>query len=155
MRNTELSHIILSKHSHIETAISTGAAWEVWFQVEFLMLLRAARLECSREAPYPSPNGALHLDVLARQGGEIYAIEVKVESATNAGNKLLAETRKDIEKIAKYTGPVDTEPVEARWVVALAYSDEAKHSLRGFTEENSGHAIYHEAGSIGCMIFSV
>lgn len=44
MKNTELSHIILSDHSRIEAAISTGAAWEVWFQVEFLMLLRAAHL---------------------------------------------------------------------------------------------------------------
>ncbi|PMY30649.1 hypothetical protein C1Y35_31250 [Pseudomonas sp. GW456-L14] len=150
MKNTELSHIILSDHSRIEAAISTGAAWEVWFQVEFLMLLRAAHLGCTREAPYPPPNGTLHLDVLASQGVEIYAIEVKVESATNAGNKLLAETRKDIEKIAKYA-----EPVEARWVVSLAYSDVAKRSLRGFTVENSGHAIYHEASAIGCMIFSV
>ncbi|WP_025809342.1 hypothetical protein [Pseudomonas chlororaphis] len=150
MKNTELSHIILSDHSRIEAAISTGAAWEVWFQVEFLMLLRAAHLGVAREVPYPPPNQALHLDVLASQGVESYAIEVKVESATNAGNKLLAETRKDIEKIAKYT-----EPVEARWVVALAYSDEAKRTLRGFTVENSGHAIYHEAGAIGCMIFSV
>ncbi|WIE47524.1 hypothetical protein [Pseudomonas sp. GM17] len=150
MRNTELSHIILSDHSRIEAAISTGAAWEVWFQVEFLLLLRAAHLSTAREIPYPPPNQALHLDLLAQQGVESYAIEVKVESATNAGNKLLAETCKDIEKIAKYT-----EPVEARWVVSLAYSDVAKHSLRGFTEENSGHAIYNEAGSIGCMIFSV
>lgn len=75
---------------------------------------------------------------------------MKVESATNAGNKLLAETRKDIEKIAKYT-----RPVEARWVVALAYSDVAKHSLRGFATEHNARAIYHESGAIGCMIFSV
>lgn len=150
MNNTELSHLILSDHSRIEAAISTGAAWEVWFQVEFLMLLRAAHLGVAREVPYPPPNQALHLDVLARHNVESYAIEVKVESATNAGNKLLAETRKDIEKIAKYT-----EPVDARWVVSLAYSDVAKHSLRGFTVQNNGHAIYHESGAIGCMIVTV
>ncbi|CAI8840896.1 DUF4143 domain-containing protein [Pseudomonas chlororaphis] len=150
MNNTELSHLILSDHSRIEAAISTGAAWEVWFQVEFLMLLRAAHLGVAREVPYPPPNQALHLDVLARHNVESYAIEVKVESATNAGNKLLAETRKDIEKIAKYT-----EPVDARWVVSLAYSDVAKHSLRGFAVQNNGHAIYHESGAIGCMIVTV
>jgi len=150
MKNTELSHIILSDHSRIEAAISTGAAWEVWFQVEFLILLRAARLGVAREVPYPEPNETRRLDVLASQGVKSYAIEVKVESATNAGDKLLAKARKDIVKLAKYT-----EPVEARWVVALAYSDEAKHMLHGFTVENSGHAIYNEAGSIGCMIFSV
>ncbi|MGE7955144.1 hypothetical protein ACQKQA_00855 [Pseudomonas sp. NPDC089530] len=150
MNNNELSHIILSDHSRIEAAISTGAAWDVWFQVEFLMLLRAAHMDVAREVPYPPPNRTLRLDVLASHNVESYAIEAKVESATNAGGKLLTETRKDIEKIAKYT-----EPVEARWVVALGYSDEAKRMLRGFTAENSGQAIYHEAGAIGCMIFSV
>ncbi|AKA24949.1 hypothetical protein [Pseudomonas chlororaphis] len=150
MNNTDLSRIILSDHSRIAAAISTGAAWEVWFQVEFLILLRAAHLGVAREVAYPPPNQGLHLDVLAGQGVKQYAIEVKVESATNAGNRLLAETRKDIEKIAKFT-----EPVEARWVVSLAYSDEAKRTLRGFTVENGGHAIYHEEGGIGCMIFSV
>ncbi|MBT2374187.1 hypothetical protein [Pseudomonas fluorescens] len=150
MNNTELSHLILNDHSRIAAAISTGAAWEVWFQVEFLMLLRAANLGVAREVPYPPPNQALHLDVLVGQNVERYAIEVKVESATNAGNKLMAETRKDIEKIVKYT-----QPVEARWVVSLAYSDVAKNALRGFTLQNSGHVIYHESGAIGCMIVTV
>ncbi|AZC18086.1 hypothetical protein [Pseudomonas sp. CMR5c] len=150
MKNTQLSQLILNDHARIEAAISTGAAWEVWFQVEFLMLLRAAHLSAAREVPYPKPNQDLRLDVLARQGVEDYAIELKVESATNAGNRLLAETRKDITKLTKYT-----EPVEARWAVALGYSDVAKHGLRDFATANKSWVIYHEAGYMGCMIATV
>ncbi|AXK52216.1 MULTISPECIES: hypothetical protein [Pseudomonas] len=150
MKNTDLSQLILSDHARIEAAISTGAAWEVWFQVEFLMLLRSAHVAAAREVPYPNPNSGLRLDVLAQQNGENYAIELKVESATNAGNKLLAETQKDIEKLTKYTSPV-----AARWAVALGYSDVAKRGLRDFANAHNTRVIYQESGAIGCMIATV
>nr|BFD42366.1 hypothetical protein FFPRI1PSEUD_38650 [Pseudomonas sp. FFPRI_1] len=147
MKNTDLSQLILSDHARIEAAISTGAAWEVWFQVEFLILLRSAQVSAAREVPYPEPNSTLRLDVLAKHTNELYAIELKVESATNAGNKLLAETLKDIEKLTKYTSPV-----AARWAVALGYSDVAKRGLRDFANAHKARVIYQESGALGCMI---
>ncbi|MDF2399409.1 hypothetical protein DNK59_21295 [Pseudomonas sp. TKO26] len=150
MKNTDLSHLILNDHARIEAAISTGAAWEVWFQVEFLILLRSVHVAAAREVPYPAPNQALRLDVLAQHNVENYAIELKVESATNAGNKLLAETQKDIDKLTQYT-----DPVAARWAVALGYSDVAKRGLRDFANTHKGRVIYQESGALGCMIATV
>ncbi|MGC5703346.1 hypothetical protein J4P02_24410 [Pseudomonas sp. NFXW11] len=150
MKNTDLCQLILSDHPRIEAAISTGAAWELWFQVEFLMLLRAAKVSGAREVPYPAPNQALRLDILARHNLENYAIELKVESATNAGSKLLAETQKDILKLAKYS-----DPVSARWAVALGYSAAAKQALQAFTGNNKDKVIYHQAGPMACMISTV
>jgi hypothetical protein len=150
MNNVEFSQLILNDHARIEKAITTGAAWEIWFQVECVVLLMNAGLQAAREVPYPRPHQAMHLDVLARHDLEDYAIELKVESATNAGKKLLPEVKKDILKLEKYSASV-----HARWVAALAYSDEAKRYLREFTEEHKGSVIYHERGAIGCMIASV
>ncbi|KAF0866352.1 hypothetical protein [Pseudomonas sp. LD120] len=150
MKNTDLSHLILNDHARIEAAISTGAAWEVWFQVEFLILLRSAHVAAAREVPYPAPNQAWRLDVLAQHNSQNYAIELKVESATNAGNKLLTETQKDIEKLTQYT-----DPVAARWAVALGYSDAAKRGLRDFANAHKDWVIYQQSGAIGCMIATV
>lgn len=152
MKNTQLSQLILNDHARIEAAIATGAAWEIWFQVEFLiLLLRQPHMSAAREVPYPPPNEKLRLDVLARQGVDEYAIELKVESATNAGRKLLEEIDKDILKLKKYTN----QTVEARWAVGLGYSNEAKLELAEYARTHDTTTIYQHAGAIGCMIVTV
>lgn len=152
MKSSQLSQLILNDHARIESAIATGAAWEIWFQVEFLiLLLRQPHMSAAREAPYPPPNEKLRLDVLARQGVDEYAIELKVESATNAGKKLLEEIEKDILKLKKYTN----QTVEARWVVGLGYSDEGKRALVEYARTHDTTTIYQHAGAIGCMIVTV
>ena len=44
MRNVDLQALILSDSNRIATAISTGAAWEIWMQVELAILLRSVNV---------------------------------------------------------------------------------------------------------------
>ncbi len=85
MNNVQLQNLILNDSERIAAAISTGAAWEIWMQVELVLILRAAGVQAAREVPYPPPNERLSLDVLAQDNDGRYAIELKVESANNSG----------------------------------------------------------------------
>jgi hypothetical protein len=54
-----LAKLLISHEGRITDAISTGAQWEIWLQVEFLLWIRdegSARREdwsAARELPYP------------------------------------------------------------------------------------------------------
>jgi hypothetical protein len=64
-------------------------------QVELIILLRNQGIQAAREVPYPmNPNWSL--DALAQDNQGQYAIELKVESATNAGVQLLQSAQQDV-----------------------------------------------------------
>ncbi|MBD2629256.1 hypothetical protein [Trichormus variabilis] len=150
MNNMDLSRYILAETGRITQAITTGAAWEIWMQVELIILLRNQRIQAAREVPYPmNPN--LSLDALAQDNHGKYAIELKVESATNAGVQLLQSAQQDVNKIRNYPAPHPG----TRWVVAIGYSADARNALQIFANVVGNNAIYNMAQNIGVMVVTV
>lgn len=151
MTNQDMINLILGDSARVTTAISTGAAWEIWMQVELIILLRQASIGAAREVPYPSPYDRLSLDTLAQDSkGGRYAIELKVESANNAGT-FLYSVSKDVAKLQFYQAPNLT----ARWVVAMAYSSPAKTSLQNYANVQKNNALYGTNGAIGVLVIAV
>ena len=151
MNANDLSTLVLAKHVDIAEAVATGAAWELWMQVEMVKILKAAGKSVAREVSYPAPHDNWSLDFLAGDSQGRYAIELKVESATNAGTRLLTSVQSDITKLAYYPAPNPG----ARWVLAIGYSNAARQALAGFSDDEENHAIYHEVDSIGVMVASI
>lgn len=151
MTNQNLLALILGDEVRITQAITTGAAWEVWMQVELVVLLLQAGLQAARELPYPPPNSTWRLDIGAQDSQGQYAIELKVESATNAGAALLNSVQQDIVKIPNYT-PLNP---GARWVVGIGYSSQARGAMYAYASSPANHAIYNEVNSIGVLIVTV
>lgn len=151
MTNQNLLALILGDEVRITQAITTGAAWEVWMQVELVVLLLQAGLQAARELPYPPPNSTWRLDIGAQDSQGQYAIELKVESATDAGAALLNSVQQDIVKIANYT-PLNP---GARWVVGIGYSSQARGAMYAYASSPANHAIYNEVNSIGVLIVTV
>lgn len=151
MTNNDMSNLILADDARIVEAIATGAAWEIWMQVELCILIRQSGRQAAREVPYPPPNQAQRLDTLAQDGQGQYAIELKVESAHNAGANIMNGVHQDIVKIANYPAPNPGE----RWVIGIGYSAHARNALQLFANAPLNHAIYNEQGGIGVLIVDV
>lgn len=152
MTATDLMNLILGDAARISTAISTGAQWEIWMQVELAVLFRGAGVMPTREAPYPEPHDALRLDLLATEkGGARYAIEMKVESATNSGRAIRAGLQKDTLKIAAY----DVEDLAARWVVGVGYSGDAKAVFREIEMQDQSKSVTAESSGVGVLVMTV
>lgn len=134
MTSNELLGIILADSNRIKTAIETGAAWEIWMQVELAVLLRGVNMQVTREVPYPPPNNNQRLDTLAQDVAGCYAIELKVESATTGGNAgtMLKSIQNDIFKVNGYevdVGVPTDNNLLAKWVVVIFYSAWARNAL--------------------------
>jgi hypothetical protein len=152
MHNVQLQNIIFGDNARIAEAITTGAAWEIWMQVELVILLRASNIQAAREVPYPPPNGNLSLDVLAQDNAGLYAIEMKVESANNAGANIINAINQDRNKIALYPQPNPG----ARWVVGIGYSaNAALIAMQQFANNPGNNAIFGVQGGIGVLIATV
>lgn len=145
---SRLLDMILGDEARIAAAIESGAAWEIWMQVELYVLARQNGLLAAREVAYPKPNDSLRLDLLAgtSKGGPEWAIELKVESATNAGRALLKGVQSDMEKIQGY------KTVAKHYVVGIGYSDKAKSALSDAAGDN---ALYRAGRSIGVLVVKV
>ncbi len=151
MTNNQLQGLILFNAQTIADAISTGAGWEIWFQVQLTLWLRAANAQAAREVPYPPPNGGLSLDILAQDYLGQYAIELKVESATNAGAQIINGINADILKIQQYPQPNPGD----RWVVGLGYSVTALQAMQNFANNNANNVIFAVNNGIGVLIATV
>ncbi len=158
----KIINLILKKHQQISDAISTGAAWEIWMQVELILLLREHGFQGAREVDYPNDHNK-HLDLLIKKDNVRYAVELKVESATNAVREFLAKLKKDEEKLKGYND--QEQNVErlkeheyrpaGKWVLSIAYSAEAKRSLRDEATASNKSGFYGEKESIGVSIIVV
>jgi hypothetical protein len=151
MTANDLLGLILSDSARIATAVSTGAQWEIWMQVELAVLFRGAGFQVAREVPYPPPVDSLRLDLLVQDpDGSRYAIEMKVESATNSGGAIIAGLENDMVKIGRY----NIESLAEKWVVGVAYSAVAKGRFRDLALQYPAMIITNEANSIGVIIIS-
>jgi hypothetical protein len=142
----DIINLILRDAPRISGAIETGAAWEIWMQVELLLLLRQAGVHTARELPYP--NNKQKLDFLATDGQGSYAIELKVESATKAKG-FMGLLEEDIKKIAGYP----QQKPGYRWVVGICYSVKARDDAKKYGTHPA--VVYGESQSIGVIIVSV
>jgi hypothetical protein len=141
--------LILGDEARIVEAISAGAGYEVWMQVEFVLLCRANEWSVAREVPYG--NGTkLILDFLLGRWQQRYAVELKVESARNAGKGVLLEFVKDVEKLALY----HIDELAGRYAVAIAYSDEANKRFAMYVTEGPNRS-YKRLGAIGVLVENV
>ncbi len=153
MDNITLLYLLMHESEIIANAISIGAQWEVWMQVEFAIIVRKTGLGVARELPYPPPNQSQKVDCAIRDGEKIIAIELKVESATNAGQAagLPIETaiENDIAKIRHFTTASD------KWVIGIAYSEPVKNRFRDYAICPGNNSIYGENNGVGFLIKTV
>ena len=151
MTNAQLQNLIFGDAVRIVDAIGTGSAWEVWMQVELVIILHAANIQAAREVPYPAPNQQLRLDVIAQDVAGRYAIELKVESATNAGAAIINSINLDRQKIA-----LDPQPIPgARWVVGIGYSQVAVQAMNAFANNQGNNSIFAYGHTFGVLIATV
>lgn len=151
MNNVQLQNLIFSDSVRIVEAITTGAAWEIWMQVELVLLLRQNNVQAAREVPYPPPHQNLRLDCIAQDNQGMYAIEMKVESANNAGAQIVNALNADRLKIANYPQPNPG----ARWVVGIGYSVAAVNALQQFVANPASNAIGAFQNGIAVVISTV
>src|SRR5262249_62041761 len=123
----------------------------IWMQVELVLILRASHVQAAREVPYPPPNGQLTLDVLSQDAVGRYAIELKVESATNAGAAIINGINQDRQKIALYPQPNPG----ARWVTGIGYSVAALNAMAQFAGNPANASIFANQAGIGVLIATV
>jgi hypothetical protein len=120
-------------------------------QVELALLFRDVGFEVAREVPYPPPVDSLRLDLLVKDpGSSRYAIEMKVESATNSGLTIIAGLENDLVKFGRY----NVEGLAERWVVGVAYSAVAKERFRELALRYPAMIITDEANGVGVIIIS-
>lgn len=158
MTNLELLELILSDTTRITTAISTGAQWEIWMQVELSILLKNAGMQVAREVPYPRPYDSMVLDILTQdKQGARYAIELKAESATNAGfaagQAIMTALQADAAKIKNY----EVASLSARWAVGIAYSATSRGKFTDYAAQFpeaviTGEGVSGEGGSISVIV---
>lgn len=164
MTITDLQNILLTNSDRISIAISTGAQYEIWLQVEMMIMMRMAKVSVARDVPYPIPNQHLDLDMLLGEciiqteknglqtiDNKRYAVELKTESPMNSGKGLLKNLQTEMVKIAAY----NTRFLAARWIVGIAHSSEAKNALSTYARDANNHAIYNELNTVGFFIVSV
>ena len=151
MNNVQLQNLIFADSARIIQAITTGAAWEIWMQVELVLILRAGGLQAAREVPYPPPNANLSLDLISQDNAGRYAIELKVESANNAGAGIMNGINTDRAKIALYPQPNPG----ARWVVGIGYSVAAVQAMQAFAQNVNNNAIYAYQNNLGILVATV
>ena len=152
MTANDLLGLILVDSQRIATAVSTGAQWEIWMQVELALLFRDVGFEVAREVPYPPPVDSLRLDLLVQDPGSSSrcAIEMKVESATNSGVRIIADLETDLVKIGRY----NVEGLAEKWVVGVAYSAVAKEKFQNHALQYPAMIIVGESDGVGAIVIS-
>lgn len=144
-----LINAILGNEPRIVQAITAGAGWEVWMQVEFVLMCRDRQWQVAREVPYPQGNQVLDFLVSANFG-ERTAVELKVESANNAGRAALRLFQNDVAKLANY----NCDMLVDRYALGIAYSDQAKQAFEQYANQTQD-CIYEAGQNIAVLCQSV
>jgi len=153
MQNNIFFDLVRADQERIKDAISTGAQWEVWMQSEMGVLFVGQGMQAARELRYPRPHDNLSLDLLVRQkNGNAVAIELKAESATNAGQAggrpIKAALEADWAKIGQY----DCQGLMARWVATIAYSAEAKRKIDALKAAHPAEITTADFGALRAVL---
>jgi hypothetical protein len=148
-------NLILGISGRIKQAVTAGAQFEIWMQVELYLLLLENRIAVARELNYADNRRSLDL-LIGNGQGDYAAVELKVQSGGPGGliggKPRIDAVEDDIRKVREFKdvtltrGPGGTVPVVARWVVAIVYGVEPKQRLRELgqhfnTLSGEGHGI--------------
>lgn len=149
-------HIIRAAHSlegDIIDAISTGAQWEVWLQVALAGVLRKWYGAMGRELRLPSGKS---VDLAFTYRSEYYFIELKVESATNAGQFAGVSCSKavdeDLTKLAGITLSGTDGVIALRGVLVMWYSSAGAKGYEAAAANYSYH-LYVPGSRIHAAFF--
>lgn len=152
MNEKDFLNVVLQASNLYVSAISTGAQWEVAAQVFIAMKLQQGYGVMGREIKYPDSNKKA-VDIAFQYNQINYAVELKVESANEAGKfagvSLKSALSEDAEKIKNFNLPG-----AKKWVVCIAYSSTSKAKLRKMFTQGKFTAI-DEEGSFLAGILSV
>lgn len=152
MTPQQLIICVLGDEQRIADAISAGAGWEVWMQVEFVILCRARGWQVAREIPYPGNTGYI-LDFLLGDQQQQFPVELKVESATNAGPAVLTAFTNDVAKLASF--PANPQSAIG-YALGIAYSSVAKNAFQNYAAQGQNQNRLYQAGqSIGVLVETV
>lgn len=150
MTPQQLIICVLGDELRIAEAVSAGAGWEVWMQVEFVILCRARGWQVAREVPYGGNSNSI-LDFLLGDQQQGYATEMKVESATNSGAAVLGAFTNDVAKLAGYPA---NQQVATGYALGIAYSSTAKNAFQNYAGQNQNR-IYQAGQAIGVLVETV
>ena len=156
---SDLQKAVLADGSRFESAIVAGAGWEIWAQIELFILGKNLGSQVAREVPYPAGNLSLDLLLRDKADNSVHAVELKVESATNAGSAIVAALKSDIAKLAAYALPAGQGSV-TKWAIAIAYSagaNGARPALQAYAALPgvAPQVAYSEANNVGVLVVKV
>ncbi|AZQ13190.1 hypothetical protein [Shewanella khirikhana] len=142
---------VLEDDGRISEAIATGAAWEIWMQVELMIACRRLGWSVARELPYPAPLERKRLDMMFSDGREKVALELKVESAQTSGDALMAKVEDDSHKLALYP----QSPGLSRWLLVLGYSWPVRCAMEDLERQQPERVILRIRGGIAAMLWEI
>ena len=162
MEPSDFAGAILRGEQSMVEAISTGAQWEVWLQVELLRVwMKGGNGAGAREVQYPAPLTRYHADLVLSDHDSLYVIELKVEGGGNrrgggAGNAtaFFQAMNNDVIKLQSFqSGPVGMGDRKlVKWAVGIAYSTQVKEAA---TTWQSQKVLYQSGSTIGVVVVSV
>ncbi len=119
-----LIRAVLSLESRIVGAIESGAQWEIWLQVELMAALRNRYGINGREWTLPGTSESV--DLAFTYKGRYYFVEIKVESAHNAGQFAGKTCEKaveaDLEKLGRISLSGTEGSIAMRAVLVVGWS---------------------------------
>lgn len=152
MTPQDIINIVLGNEPRIVDAISAGAGWEVWLQVEFVIECRARNWQVARELSYPGPSNYILDFLVAEPGGARFPIELKVESATNAGAAVITGFQNDVQKLLTY--PSDPQTATG-YALGVAYSGAAKNAMQNYVGQAPNRLYAAGPIAIGVLIETI
>jgi hypothetical protein len=126
MQAHDLLRLLHQHEAEIVKMIQSGAGWEIALQAALWnWVIELGGFSAGRELPYGAAAGdRRRLDLgIGDGGGGRAAVELKVESAAEAGKGLAAAMNADLAKIRDYAAAPN------KWVVVIAYTSKSAQAL--------------------------
>jgi hypothetical protein len=150
MNERDFLNAVLQCVGMFSSAVSTGAQWEIAAQVFISMKLMEGYGVMGREIKYPNSNKKA-VDLAFQYNQVNYAVEIKVESANEAGKfagvSLKSALAEDSEKLKTFNLPG-----AVKWVVCVAYSSKSKTKLRTLHTQGKFTSIDEEGSFLAGIL---
>lgn len=152
MTPQDIFNIVIGNEPRIVEAVTAGAGWEIWMQVAFTIQCRDRNWQVARELSYPGPSNYILDFLVAEPGGARFPIELKVESATNAGTAVMTGFQNDVQKLQTYPSDLQT---ATGYALGIAYSATAKTAMQNYVGQGANRLYAPGALAIGVLIETV
>ncbi len=149
MKEKEFLNLVLQLAEQFTMGVNSGAQWEIYAQVVICGKIMSTFGVQGRELNYPGSKESV--DIAFALQGIPYLIELKVESATNAGQfagrALTTAMSDDMNKLKSF----DMENAK-RWMLCIAYSASSKEKLKELDRKKMLTALDEEAPFIAAIV---